>query len=124
MIARVKKDCRTLGLQLAESSLELSLLSPSARAHVDSCLRCQAELAAHRKLRRSLRELRHERVECSEEHLESVLASVGPTASVHALRSGSRRRAYLGGVAAAITAAGAGAVVLAARMSSRSALAG
>ena len=33
------------------------VLDGAARAHIAQCLRCQAEVAAHRRLRRSLREL-------------------------------------------------------------------
>ncbi len=117
-------DCAALGLQLAEASDRTSRLSDSARAHVDRCLRCQAELVAYRKLHRSLAGLRSVTADLPPRQLDELLALFNPDAPIHPLRRGARRRAYIGGVAAAITAAGAGAVVLAARLTSRSALAG
>jgi len=36
---------------------EIELLGPDARTHVEQCLRCQAEAAGYRRLRRTMRSL-------------------------------------------------------------------
>ena len=64
-------------------------LDRAERRHVEQCLRCQAELAQYRKLLRAMRLLR---------------TDVGAVPG--------RRVAYLGGIAAAATAAGAGAAIV------------
>jgi anti-sigma factor RsiW len=86
--------------------------------HVDSCLRCQAELAQYRRLLRALHQLRTEVLEPAPGTLPAILArleSVGERGAVRSLLSG-RRAAYVGGLAVATAAAGAaGAIVLAGR---------
>jgi anti-sigma factor RsiW len=85
-----------------------------ARRHVQSCLRCQAELAQYRRLVRALQALRDE-VAVAPGLVDDVLAAIeaaGERSAVRALLRG-RRVAYVGGLAAA---AGAGAaIVLASR---------
>ncbi len=117
-------DCGSLSLRLADASERPAGLGSSARVHVESCLRCQAELASYRKLRRSLGGLRSVEVEVDARFVEELLSQFRPSAVVHPLRRGPRRRAYVGGVVAAMTAAGAGAMVLAVRFTTRSAIAG
>src|SRR4051812_20894099 len=92
------------------------------RPHVDSCLRCQAEIVQYRKLLRALRPLRTEGFEPSPGPLPSILAHPEAAGERGAVRSllGGRRAAYLGGLAVAPAAAGAaGAVVLVTRSKSR-----
>jgi hypothetical protein len=87
-------------------------------AHVESCLRCQAEAAQYRKLLRALRQLRTDVLEPSPGLLTEILANLEGAAERNALRSmlTGRRGAYLGGIAVATAAAGAaGAVVMANR---------
>ncbi|MEZ5376455.1 MAG: hypothetical protein R2733_08045 [Acidimicrobiales bacterium] len=117
-------ECARFGLELAAASDQPTLLAAPVRAHLDSCLRCQAELATYRKLRRSMGDLRPLTLEVPSLQVDEFLAAFGPVATIHALRRRSRRRAYVGGIAAAVTAAGAGAMMLAARLTTRSALAG
>jgi anti-sigma factor RsiW len=92
--------------------------SPQVHAHVESCLRCQAELAQYRKLLRALRQLRAEVFQPAPGAIPAVLASLveaGERRAVRSLRNG-RRAAYLGGIAVATAAAGAaGAIVVANR---------
>ena len=86
--------------------------------HVNGCLRCQAELVQYRKLLKALRQLRTEVLEPAPGLLTDILATleeVGEQSAIRSLLHG-RRAAYLGGIAAAATAAGAaGAIVLAGR---------
>jgi hypothetical protein len=99
----------------------------SVARHVDSCLRCQAELVQYRKLLRALRQLRTEVLEPAPGLLTDVLASLeeaGERSAVRSLIRG-RRAAYVGGIAAATAAAGAaGAIVLANRARRKVGLAG
>jgi hypothetical protein len=86
--------------------------------HVNVCLRCQAELVQYRKLLKALRQLRTEVLAPAPGLLSDILASLEEAGERSAIRSllHGRRAAYLGGVAAAATAAGAaGALVLAGR---------
>ena len=74
-----------------------SRLDRSQRRHVERCLRCQAELAQYRKLLRAMQALRSE------------IATPPPGLIGDIL---SHRVAYLGGIAAATAAAGAGAAIV------------
>lgn len=85
--------------------------------HVESCLRCQAEVATYRKLLRVLHQLRTEVLEPTPGLLADILVALESAGERRAVRHllGGRRAAYVGGIAAA-TAAGAGAaLVLASR---------
>jgi hypothetical protein len=88
------------------------------RRHVESCLRCQAELVQYRKLLRALHTLRTDVLEPSPGLLSSVLANleeVGERGAIRSLILG-RRAAYVGGLAVATVAAGAaGTLVLISR---------
>jgi len=90
--------------------------------HVESCLRCQAELVQYRKLLRVLRQLRTEVLEPAPGVLTGILAGLAETGEQRAIHSRLRghRAAYIGGVAVATAAAGAaGAAVLVSRASRR-----
>ena len=85
------------------------------RRHVDTCLRCQAELAQYRRLLRSLHQLRTEVLEPAPGLLSDILAKVEQAGERRAIRSllTGRRVAYAGALAAAATAGAAGVVLLA-----------
>ena len=95
--------------------------------HVESCLRCQAELVQYRKLLKALHNLRTEVLEPAPGTLSGILANLeaaGERGAIRSLLTG-RRAAYLGGIAVATAAAGAaGALVLAHRSKERMRLAG
>jgi anti-sigma factor RsiW len=86
-------------------------------AHVQGCLRCQAELVQYRKLLKALHNLRTEVLEPAPGTLSGILARLEATGERGAIRSllTGRRAAYVGGLAVATAAAGAGAIVLASR---------
>lgn len=91
------------------------------RRHVETCLRCQAELAQYRRVLRALHQLRTEVLEPAPGLLPDILASIGAAGERRAmgfLLTG-RQAAYLGGIAAATAAGAAGAIVLASRARSR-----
>jgi hypothetical protein len=121
----VPVQCDAVAELLAEAADGSVLLDRPARRHVDSCLRCQAEMVQYRKLLRALRNLRTEVLEPAPGLLAEILAGLEEAGERHAVRSllRGRRIAYVGGIAAAATAAGAGAILLASR-SRRTRLAG
>ena len=89
-------------------------LDRSQRRHVEHCLRCQAELAQYRKLLRAMAALRDRRRPAPPTLVTEVLATIetaGERSAVRAALTG-RKAAYLGGIAAAATAAGAGAAIV------------
>jgi hypothetical protein len=93
---------------LAGEELEVSR---RVRSHVAVCLRCQAEVARYRRLRRNLRALRDQPIDPGPALSAEILAALdagwaAPRASRIALRS----LACVGGISVA-TAAGAGMLV-------------
>ena len=97
-------------------------VDPPVLAHVEGCLRCQAELVQYRKLLKALRQLRTEVLEPAPGALTGILANLeaaGERGAIRSLLTG-RRAAYVGGIAVATAAAGAaGAIVLAHRARDR-----
>ena len=89
-------------------------LDRADRRHVETCLRCQAELARYRRMLRVMATLRTQVTPPPPGLLGDVLAgleSAGERGAVRATLTG-RRAAYLGGIAAATAAAGAGAAIV------------
>ncbi|MGH9065649.1 MAG: anti-sigma factor family protein [Acidimicrobiales bacterium] len=88
-------------------------------AHVETCLRCQAELVQYRRLLRVLHQLRAQGLDPPPGLVGEILAQLGDAAERGAIRSAlvGRRLAYLAALAAAAGAAGAAgaAVILASR---------
>jgi hypothetical protein len=95
------------------------------RRHVESCLRCQAELAQYRKVLRALHQLRTELLEPAPGLLPDILASLEAAGERRAMRFllTGRQAAYVGTIAAATAAGAAGAIVLASRRHRRVAVA-
>jgi hypothetical protein len=93
--------------------------------HVQSCLRCQAELARYRKLLRTLSMLRTYYAEPMPGLLGDTLAAITDAAETGARRTllSGRRLAYAGAIGGTAVAAGATALLLIARSRKRAALA-
>ncbi|MCP5028593.1 MAG: hypothetical protein GY929_20140 [Actinomycetia bacterium] len=85
-----------------------SELGGADRDHVSRCLRCQAELAQYRKLRRALGGLRARTIEPDPTLVAEILGRIDGTSGHRGDRWVGRKSAYIGGIAAA-TAAAAGA---------------
>ena len=110
--------CEEIAGALADYAEGVATAPAEIRAHVEACLRCQAELVQYRRLLKGLHSLRTEVLEPAPGHVTSVLAHLEAAAERGAIRSllSGRRGAYVGGIALATAAAGAaGAVVLAGR---------
>lgn len=109
--------CDEIALQLAEMADGSVELSRPSRRHVESCLRCQAELVQYRRILRTLRAMRTEVLEPAPGLVVEILAQLEHAGERTAIRSllGQRRVAYLGGLAAATAAGAAGAIIVTAR---------
>ena len=109
--------CEQISDSLPQAVDEADGLGPAERAHVETCLRCQAELVQYRKLLRAMHTLRTDVVEPAPGVLAELLASVGEVGEHQAIRSliNRRRVAYAGGIVAATAAGVTGAVVIAIR---------
>lgn len=85
--------------------------------HVESCLRCQAELARYRRLLRTLQLLRTRYVDPAPGLLGETLAALEDAAERRAIRSilSGRRLAYAGAIGGTAVATAATAAVLIAR---------
>jgi hypothetical protein len=92
-----------------------------AQRHVDTCLRCQAELARYRRLLRTLAMLRTQYAEPTPGLLGETLALITDAAEQGARRTllSGRRLAYAGAIGGSALAAGATAAVLIARSRKR-----
>lgn len=107
--------CDDLAFDLAGAVDSPGELSRLQRRHTDRCLRCQAELAQHRRLARALHGLRTELLQPSPSQVVDVITLLDEEAEVEPMGSrllSGRRIAYAGGLAAATAAAGAVSAVL------------
>jgi hypothetical protein len=115
--------CDDVALVLPRIADGSELAEPAVRQHVESCLRCQAELVQYRKLLKVLHQLRTEVLEPVPGLVPDILAAIEAAGERGAIRSllAGRRAAYVGGIAAAtVASAAAGAIVLASRHRHRS----
>lgn len=105
---RRRVDCAAASILLPGVAAGEGRLDDRAERHVASCLRCQAELARYRKLRRILRGLGQAGIDPSPELLPTILAALDQAASGRssALANPARWTVYVGGVATAGATAG------------------
>jgi hypothetical protein len=89
-------------------------LDLSMQRHVESCLRCQAELARYRKMLRGLQLLRTRYLEPAPGLVAATLAAIEAAGERKAVRSAitGRRIAYVGAIGGAAIAASATAAAL------------
>jgi anti-sigma factor RsiW len=118
--------CEEVALLLPEAVDGNEPVALPVRRHIESCLRCQAELARYRRMLRSLQLLRTQFLEPSPGLLTSTLAAIEAASERQAIRSllTGRRLAYAGAVGGARAPPGAtAAAVLVRRARRRGALA-
>ena len=113
----MQTQCEQVADDLAAAAGGTGVLAPSVRAHVDRCLRCQAEAAQYRKLSRALRSLADEVSLTPPGLVDDVLVALDDDPERARVLGHLRdhRGAYLGGLAAGVAgvASVAGAIVLA-----------
>src|SRR3954453_3709266 len=107
---------------LVDGESPTSPVSTEVQAHIDSCLRCQAEIARYRRLLRTLAMLRVRYAEPTPGLLGDTLAALTDAAEEGARRTllSGRRLAYAGAIGGGALAAGATAALLIARSRKRS----
>ncbi|MGA8297721.1 MAG: hypothetical protein WB770_11820 [Acidimicrobiales bacterium] len=100
----VALDCAAVAREIENQLDSRGEPRPELVAHIEHCLRCQAELARHKKLLRLLAQLRDEVVPLPEGLVGGVLAAVGEAAERQAMRAalGRHRFAYASGVGAGV----------------------
>ena len=93
----------------------------SVQRHIESCLRCQAELARYRRMLRGLQLLRTRYLEPAPGLLAQTLAAIEEAGERQAVRSilSGRRLAYAGAIGGAAFAATAATAVMLAHRSRR-----
>lgn len=108
-------NCENVRPVLSEA-LDGSLASDAQR-HVDVCLRCQAELAHHRRLRRVMLGLSSQVVHPAPSLADAVMARIQLSTNpvLERAERGRRRVAYVAGVVAAVSAGVVGVVVATSR---------
>lgn len=106
-------QCDDVALALPEM-LDGGPVDLTIQTHIESCLRCQAELARYRRMLRALQLLRTRYLEPSPGLLAQTLAVLEEEGERHAIRSllSGRRLAYAGAIGGAAVAAGATAAAL------------
>lgn len=101
-------QCDEIALLLPEVVDSAEPVALPVQRHVESCLRCQAELARYRRMLRGLQLLRTQYFEPAPGMLAATLASLTAASERRAVTSvlTKRRLAYAGAVAGAVAAAG------------------
>lgn len=109
--------CEEASVVLLELADGLDVPSGPRRAHVERCLRCQAELAQHRRISRSLAGMRSETTDPDPDLLSRLVAFLEAAAVQDVDRAipNRHRAAYVAAATAATAAGAAGAVLLASR---------
>ena len=117
--------CEDVARMLPET-VEGAPVDLAMQTHIESCLRCQAELARYRRMLRALQQLRTRFLEPSPSLLAQTLAALEEAGERHAVRSmlSGRRLAYAGAIGgAALATAGTAAALILARSRRRTAVA-
>ena len=117
VVAATGVTCDDVAHVLAGVSDGSTEAAPAEMAHVEACLRCQAQLVHYRRLLRVLRSMCTDVCEPAPGTLAAVLAHLEAAGEATALRSllSGKRAAYVGGVVVATAASAAGVLVWATR---------
>ena len=101
-------QCEEIAVLLPEAVDAAEPVALPTRRHIESCLRCQAELARYRRMLRGLQLLRTQYFEPTPGLLAQTLASITAASERRAVTSTltKRRIAYAGAVAGAVAAGG------------------
>ena len=109
--------CSDVAVLLPEAIDAGEPFSPGVQRHVETCLRCQAELARYRRMLRGLQLLRTRYLDPTPGLLAETLAALEREVERRALRSvlTGRRLAYAGAIGGTLAAGAAATVVFIAR---------
>jgi hypothetical protein len=104
-------DCRDAAEGITQIAAgEIGDVEPRAAAHVAQCLRCQAEVAAFRRILRSMKSMTGEGMVPPVGGVAAILAALEVAAVEQ--HSWAVRAAYVGGITVATAAAGAAGVLV------------
>jgi hypothetical protein len=105
--------CEAVAERLPAAIDDVGALDAEQADHVGQCLRCQAELAQYRRLRRTLAAMATDARRVPDDLATDVLVGLDDALARRARhRTVAKQAAYLGGLAAAATAAGVGGVLV------------
>jgi hypothetical protein len=99
--------CDEIALLLPAAVDANQAVAPDVQQHIESCLRCQAELARYRRMLRGLQLLRTQFLEPAPGLLTATLAAIEEASerrAIHSLLTG-KRIAYAGAIGGALAAA-------------------
>ncbi len=107
-------DCRQVAARLPGLAAGERAIDERLSRHVEQCLRCQAEVAAYRRILRHLRSLRHEETAAPPGAIAEVLEALAAAGLADPAPGANRmlRAAYVGGITVATAAAGAAGVLV------------
>ena len=107
-------DCRLVAAELPGLAAGEPAIDERLARHVAQCLRCQAEVAAYRRILRHLRSLRDDETSTPPGAITDVLAALAAAGLEETTSSANRmlRAAYVGGITVATAAAGAAGVLV------------
>jgi hypothetical protein len=112
----MSKPCERIAELLPVMVDDPQVIGSEDRVHVDRCLRCQAELARYRRIRRTMASMRAEPIPVDPSVLAGVLEGLdSATERREHQRTVGRRAASFMGLAAATAAGVGGVLVLATR---------
>jgi anti-sigma factor RsiW len=117
-------QCDDVARLLPEAVDRGAAVELSVQRHIETCLRCQAELARYRRMLRGLQLLRTRYLEPAPGLLAQTLAAIEEAGERQAMRSilSGRRLAYAGAIGGAAVAAGTAATVMIVHRARRRAL--
>lgn len=112
-VARRRAECVVASEWLPALAAGDIEAGPRVERHVTTCLRCQADMARYRRMRRTLRGWSDAGIEPGPEVLPAILASLerAGTGTRRMPATAGRRTVYVGGVAMATAGAAAGVLV-------------
>jgi len=107
-------QCDEIARLLPEAVESGAAVELSVQRHIETCLRCQAEVARYRRMLRGLQLLRTRYLEPTPGLLAQTLAALEEAGERQAMRSilSGRRLAYVGAIGGAAVAAGAAATAV------------
>lgn len=109
--ARRRAECAIAAEWLPALATGDAEAGPRVERHVTTCLRCQADMARYRRLRRTLRGWSEAGIEPGPDVLPAILASLERAGGRRVPVTAGRRTVYVGGVAVATAGAAAGVLV-------------
>jgi hypothetical protein len=105
-------ECREASQAITQIAAdEAEDVDAHSAAHIGECLRCQAEVAAYRRIVRTMHAMRHDAVTAPAGSIAAVIAAL-EAAAIDQHSTWAVKAAYVGGITVATAAAGAAGVLV------------